>query len=67
MNAVSKCFLLGVIVSCVVQAIFGYQFRFDVPDNDEECFGQELEVDTPVTMDYRVMQRFNLSRHCNEI
>lgn len=38
----------------LVQSIVGYQFRFEVPDNDQECFGQELDIDTQVTIEYRV-------------
>lgn len=55
MHGFVKCLL---IVGCVVHGSFGYQFRFDVPDNDEECFGQEVDKDTVVHVDYRVIQRF---------
>lgn len=38
----------------LLETVFGYQFRFDLPESDEECFGQELEVGATVGVAYRV-------------
>lgn len=47
----SFCLFVTVIL---FETVFGYQFRFNLPESDEECFGQELEVGTKVGVSYRV-------------
>lgn len=47
-----------VVPLVLVQSAVGFQFRFDVPDNEQECFGQALDVDTQVSVDYRVFNGF---------
>lgn len=37
-----------------VFAVLGTEFTFQLPDNDKQCFYEELEKDTRFDIDYQV-------------
>ncbi|XP_041643739.1 transmembrane emp24 domain-containing protein 3 [Cheilinus undulatus] len=53
-----SCFLLHVFV------VFGTELTFELPDNDKQCFYEELEKDVKFDIDFQVISGGNYDVDC---